>query len=86
MVEPYRDPVAFTWECLVRALDHRLAVLQASDPTEKQRIEGQAAWETKEGLTLTRPFFDMLTEFEQSDQPFDRFFPTMLERLPEYKP
>jgi hypothetical protein len=85
-VEPYREPVCFTYECMVRALDHRLAVLQTDDPAEKKRIEGQAAWETQQGLTLTRPFYDALAEFEQSDQSFDRFFPTMLERLPEYSP
>ena len=82
IVEPYREPVAFTCECLVRALDHRLAVLQTGDPAEKKRIEGQVAWETEKGLTLTQPFYRLLEQYEESDQPFDRFFLTMLERLP----
>jgi hypothetical protein len=83
MVEPYREPVVFTYECLVRALNHRLAVLQTDDPAEKERIEGQVAWETEKGLTLTQPFYNLLAEFEQSEKPFDQFLPTMLEHLPE---
>jgi hypothetical protein len=67
----------------VRALDHRLGVLQTNDPTEKKRIEGQAAWETDKGLVLTQPFYDLLAEFEQSDKPFDQFLPTLLQHLPE---
>jgi hypothetical protein len=81
----YGSPVTFTFESLVRALDHRLAVLQSNDPTDKKRIEGQVAWETEKGLTLTRPFYDLLAEFEQSGKSFDQFLPTMLERLPECK-
>ena len=76
-------PRWFTFECLVRALDHRLGVLQTNDPTEKKRIEGQAAWETDKGLVLTQPFYDLLAEFEQSDKPFDQFLPTLLQHLPE---
>lgn len=85
MVEPYREPVCFTYECLVRTLDHRLAVLQTDDPTEKKRIEGQVAWETEKGLTLTQPFYSALAEFEQSGMPFDHFLPTLLEHLPACK-
>jgi hypothetical protein len=79
----YGSPVTFTFESLVRALDHRLAVLQTNDPADKRRIEGQVAWETEKGLTLVQPFYNLLAEFEQSDKPFDQFLPTLLEHLPE---
>jgi hypothetical protein len=85
LCKSYQYSVGFTWECLVRALDHRLAMLQTNDPTDKKRIEGQVASETEKGLTLTRPFYDLLTEFEQSGKPFDQFVPMLLEHLPEYK-
>lgn len=80
----YGSPITFTFESLVRALDHRLAVLQTNDPADKKRIEGQATWETEKGLTLVQPFYQALAEFEQSDKPFDQFLPILLERLPEY--
>jgi len=85
LCKSYQYSVGFTWECLVRALDHRLAMLQTNDPTDKKRIEGQVAWETEKGLTLTQPFYNLLAEFEQSEKPFDQFLPTMLEHLPERK-
>ena len=69
---------------LVRALDRRLALLQTSDPADKKRIEGRVAWETDNGLTLTRPFYELLAQFESSGQPFARYLPTLLEQLPEY--
>ncbi|MEN6428768.1 MAG: DUF4932 domain-containing protein [Phycisphaerales bacterium] len=83
LCKTYGSPVTFTLESLVRALDHRLGVRQTDDPNDKKRIEGQVAWETEEGLTLTRPFYNALAEFEQSGKPFDQFLPTLLEHLPE---
>lgn len=82
LCKAYQSPVGFTSESLVRALDHRLAVLQTDDPAEKKRIEGQVAWETEKGLLLVRPFYNLLAEYEQNDKPFDQFLPTLLERLP----
>jgi hypothetical protein len=79
----YGSPVTSTFESLVRALDHRLVVLQTNDPADKKRIEGQVAWETEKGLTLVQPFYSLLAEFEQSGKPFDQFLPTLLEHLPE---
>jgi hypothetical protein len=79
----YQVPGIFTYESLVRALDHRLAVLQSNNPADQQRIAGQVAWETESGLKLTQPFYQLLPEFERSDKPFDQFLPTLLERLPE---
>jgi hypothetical protein len=81
----YGSPITFTFESLVRALDHRLGMLQTNDPADKKRIEGQVAWETEKGLMLVQPFYNLLAEFEQSGQPFDQFLPTMLARLPEYR-
>jgi hypothetical protein len=78
----YQHPVGFTSECLVRALDHRLDVLQANNPRITKRAEDQVAWLTENGLTLTQPFYQLLSEYERSGQPFDQFLPTLLERLP----
>ncbi|MDI6451333.1 hypothetical protein [Anaerobaca lacustris] len=86
MVEHYRAPVGFTYECLVRALDHRLRALLSATPESHERAEARMAQLHEPGLTLSQPFYRLLTQYEQSDQPFDRFFPTMLERLPEYRP
>lgn len=83
LCQTYQSPVTFTSESLVRALDRRLAMLQTNDPAEKKRLDGRVAWETENGLTLTRPFYDALAEFEQSNKPFDQFLPTLLEHLPE---
>lgn len=79
------NPADFASECLVRALDGRLTVLQTSDPQVKRRVVTQASRLTENGLTLTQPFYNLLVEFEQSGQPFDKFLPTLLERLPECK-
>jgi outer membrane lipoprotein-sorting protein len=79
----YQSPVVFTFESLVRALDHRLAMLQSGDPADKKRIEGQITWETDNGLKLTRPFYELLPEFESSGRPFDQFLPVLFDRLPE---
>jgi hypothetical protein len=81
----YQHPVGFTSECLVRALDHRLDVLQANDPQITKRAEAQIAWLTENGLTLTQPFYVLLSEYERSDKPFNEFLPTLLEHLPAYE-
>jgi len=86
IVEPYREPVGFTWECLVRALDHRLNALLSDTPESHERAEARMAQLHQQGLTLSQPFYRLLTQYEESDQPFDRFFPSMLERLPAYRP
>ncbi len=78
----FQNPARFASECLVRALDSRLTVLQTSDPQVKKRVVTQVASVTKQGLTLTQPFYNLLTEFEQSGTSFDQFLPTLLEHLP----
>ena len=87
MFQSYREPVCFTYECLVRALDHRLSALASDTPeTAHERAEARMAQLSEQGLTLAQPFYRLLAQYEESDQPFDRFFPTMLERLPKYQP
>jgi hypothetical protein len=85
IVQSYRDPVTFTFECMVRALDHRLRVLLADDPTDKKRAEDRVDQLTEQGLTITRVFYNMLVDYEQSELSFDKFVPVMLRELPEYK-
>ncbi len=80
----YQNPACFTWECMVRALDRRISIRFEDDPNWTEIREGQVDYDTKEGLNLTQPFYELLAEYEQSSKPFDQFFPTMLERLPEY--
>ena len=80
----YQQPVTFAFECLVRALDRRVQVKMADDPAVKKILEDGAAHETKTGLTLTQPFYLLLSEYEMSDKNFEEFVPTMLERLPKY--
>ncbi|MHC4558072.1 MAG: hypothetical protein ACYS80_12300 [Planctomycetota bacterium] len=81
----YRNPVTFTFECMVRAVDHRLRVLLADDPADKKRAENRVDQLTEQGLTLTRAFYNMLAYYEQSDMSFDQFVPIMLRELPAYE-
>jgi len=85
LCKSYQYPVGFTWECLVRALDHRLRALSSTDRLALNRAEDQVAQLSTAGLTLTQPFYQLLPEFEQSGKPFDQFLPTLLERLAEYR-
>jgi len=80
----YQSPVTFTFECLVRALDRRISVKFENDPKRKVLCEGQVAHVTNGGLNLTQPFYNLLAEYEQSGEPFEKFLPTMLEKLPAY--
>jgi hypothetical protein len=84
LTQTYQDPVIFTYECLVRALDQRVMIRLDGDPLATRRVEERIIRETKNGLTLTQPFYRLLTDYESSGNSFDEFLPTMLERLPEY--
>jgi hypothetical protein len=79
-------PEAFTIECLVRALDRRMRILLTDDPATKRKQENIARDISRQGLTLTYPFFQCLSDFEKSNLPFDEFLPQMLEILPEFAP
>ena len=80
----YQDPVLWTCECLVHALDHRLAVLRISDPVNRKIVEDRVAAFTSGGYTLLGPLYASLARYEQSQLSFDRYFPILLEELPEY--
>lgn len=83
----YREPVCFTFECLVRALDCRIGALASDTPqAAHERAEARLTQLSQQGLTLALPFYRLLAQYEESDQPFDHFFPTLLERLPRYQP
>ena len=78
----YRHPVTFAFECLVRALDRRIRSKLEADPKWTHLCEQQVASDTKEGLVLTQPFYDLLESYEESGQPFDEYLPSLLEKLP----
>lgn len=80
----YQNPAAFTWECLVHTIDHRLAV--RNDPSRERWANQRVAHLSQQGLLLTEPFYRLLSEYEQSGKPFDEYLPTLLEHLPEYQP
>lgn len=82
MSKTYQEPVTFTSECLVRALDDRLHVLPSNDPVTTKMLEDRIGSLTTQGLTLTKPFYVLLSEYEKGDKNFEQFFPVMLEKLP----
>jgi len=84
MCQSYRDPVCFTYECLVRALDHRLGALLSDSPEGQRRAEARMAQLDEGGLTLALPFYRLLADYEQSEKSFGEFVPMMLEQLPAY--
>lgn len=85
IVRTYQDPVTFTFECMVRALDHRLSALLSENAEGKKRAENRVDQLTEQGLTLTRAFYNMLANYEQGDLSFDQFVPIMLRELPTYE-
>jgi hypothetical protein len=83
--QSYRDPVTFTFECMVRAMDHRLNALLSESAEGKKRAENRVDRLTEQGLTLTRAFYNMLVDYEQGDLSFNQFVPIMLRELPAYE-
>ncbi len=84
-VQNYKHPRIFTEECLVRALDNRIKMKlkeEASGQTEAE--PDMVAQETDNGFKLVRPFYQLMSQFEESSESFDNFLPVMLETLPEY--
>ena len=80
----YGHPVTYTSECLVRALDMRIRILLENNPSITDRCEGRIEYLTKNGLTLVKPFYHLLDEYEQSDKDFEQFLPEMLDMLEDY--
>jgi hypothetical protein len=84
MAKSYGRPVTYAYECLVRALDHRINAVMTNDPATTTSREKRIAILTKEGLLLVGPFYRLLSEYEKSEKNFEQFLPEMLEKLPEY--
>jgi hypothetical protein len=81
----YEHPGIFTEECLVRALDQRIRLKMKNGASGKKTAEPEmVAIETSKGLNLVRPFYLLLSKFEESRKSFDNFLPDMLEMLLEY--
>ena len=80
----YQHPVGFTEECLIRALDHRLRLKMAEGSATQKHVEQRIAELTEEGLTLVRPLYLLLSDFEAGNQRFEEYLPVMLEKLPKY--
>lgn len=83
LAKTYQDPMTFTYECLVRGLDHRLRARWADDSATGYRMEKQVADITAMGLTLTQPFYESLSEYEASGMSFDAYLPVMFADLPD---
>jgi hypothetical protein len=84
--QSYQNLETFVYECLVRALDHRLRIkLEARESVTKQ-AEAQIAEMTRQGLTLTRPFYLLLEDYEKSGKRFDEYMPLLFDALPKNGP
>jgi hypothetical protein len=81
-----RDPVSWSAECLVHALDHRITVRRLSDPAVRKGVEANVASLTRGGYPLLQPLYAGLADFERSGQPFDQYLPVLLRRLPDFSP
>ncbi len=84
IAKTYRNPVTFTYECLVIALDSRINIKHNEVLSVTRMYERQLADTTNKGMNLTLPFYNLLTAYEQSGESFDKFLPKMLKLLPEY--
>jgi len=85
IAKTYGSPEGYVSECLVRALDHRIAVLMTDNPKTVKRMEALVKRRTQDGLLLTEPFYKLLVDFEQSKLDFEKFLPELLEKLPEHR-
>ena len=80
MAASYQNLEGFTSECLVRALDHRLRVKFENNPSMTRNLEAQVADITRQGLTLTEPFYRLLDVYEANGTtPFEQFLPTLFD-------
>jgi len=85
IAKSYGNPAGYASECLVRALDHRIAILMTDNPETVKRREALVKKKTQDGLLLTEPFYELLVDFEQSKLDFKEFLPKLMEKLPEYR-
>ena len=82
--ESYGHPVTYTFECLVRALDHRIKVMLNNNPTTIAQCESRVASLTRGGLLLVQPFYQRLGEYESGSMNFEEFIPEVLGKIPDY--
>jgi hypothetical protein len=81
----YKHPRIFTEECLVRALDNRIKMKMKEKASGQMQAEpDMVAQETDKGFNLVRPFYQLMSRFEESNESFENFLPVMLETLQEY--
>lgn len=67
--------VAFTAECLVRAVALRLSTLSASD------LQAAIAKDDRNGYILVRPLYDGLAGYEKSPSTLEDYFPKLIESI-----
>jgi hypothetical protein len=85
IAKSYGSPAVYASECLVRALDHRIAILMTDNPETVKHREALVKRKTQDGLLLTEPFYELLVDFEQSKLDFKEFLPKLMEKLSEYR-
>jgi hypothetical protein len=78
----YQSPRSMTQESLVRALDYRLRLHASADADAATEVEARIAEITDAGLAMTRPFYQLLEQYEAAGVSFDAFVPRLLELLP----
>jgi hypothetical protein len=81
----YRNLIDWSAECLVHALSFRITFVRLTDPAIREVVESNMINLTKGGYTLLEPLYRLLADFERSGEPFDRYLPVLLRRLPEYR-
>lgn len=67
--------VAFTAECLVRAVDLRLRSLSAAD------LNAALAKDDRDGYILVRPLYEALEKYQSSTDSLETYFPTLIESI-----
>ena len=84
LAKSYSIPQVYAWECLVRALDHRIGGLMSGESSVLEAEQRRIEYLNRDGLFLVQPFYELLDDYEASEMNFEEFLPVMLERLPEY--
>jgi hypothetical protein len=83
--KPYGTLFAFVDESLVHALTARIDIITGGNrASTREWAEGDIVQLTEGGLTLAKPFYQLLGEYEKSGKSFCEYLPVLLEKLPEY--
>jgi hypothetical protein len=83
-VKTYGTLVSFVDECLVHALDERIAIKVSDRDSTRRWAESDNSAATKSGLILTEPFYRLLADYEKSNISFSEYLPVLIEKLPDY--